>query len=97
MSALHVVHRELPQLHDAAMVVHFTGWIDASGAGAAALTAVDDECETKLLATFDGDAYIDYRARRPTMELREGVNTKLAWDDIQLRVGHDPNLSLIHI
>ena len=29
------------------------------------------------LATFDGDTFIDYRARRPTMELRDGVNTRL--------------------
>ncbi len=85
------LHQELPVLDQPVLVVHLTGWIDASGAGAAAVGAVDDECETKLLATFDGDAYIDYRARRPTMELRDGVNTKLVWDDIQLRVGHDSN------
>ncbi len=85
------LHQELPVLNEPVLVVHLTGWIDASGAGAAALTAIDDECDTKLLATFDGDAYIDYRARRPTMELRDGVNTRLVWDDIQLRVGHDPN------
>ena len=85
------LHQELPVLDQPVLVVHLTGWIDASGAGAAALTAVNDECETELLATFDGDTFIDYRARRPTMELRDGVNTKLVWDEIQLRVGHDPN------
>ena len=41
------------------------------------------------LATFDGDTFIDYRARRPTMELREGVNTRLVWADIELHVGRD--------
>lgn len=91
MSALHVVHRELPQLHDAAMVVHFTGWIDASGAGAAALSAVDRGLGgTQLVATFDDDRLIDYRARRPVMEIREGVNTKLVWSHIELRHGQDP-------
>ena len=85
------LHQELPVLDQPVLVVHLSGWIDASGAGASALTAINDECDTKLLATFDGDAYIDYRARRPTMELRDGVNTKLVWDEIQLRVGHDPN------
>jgi hypothetical protein len=83
------LHQELPALHRPVLVVHLTGWIDASGAGAAALAAVDAECKTSLLATFDGDAFIDYRARRPTMELRDGVNTNLTWDEIQLRVGHD--------
>ena len=85
------LHQELPVLDQPVLVVHLTGWIDASGAGAAALTAVNDECATNLLATFDGDAFIDYRARRPTMELRDGVNTKLVWDEIQLRVGRDPH------
>ena len=33
--------------------------------------------------------FIDYRARRPTMELRDGVNTKLDWPDIVLKVGRD--------
>ena len=73
------------------LAVHLSGWIDASGAGAAALAAIDDECSTTLLAKFDGDAFLDYRARRPTMELRDGVNTRLVWDDIELRVGHDSN------
>jgi len=85
------LHQDLPVLDQPVLVVHLTGWIDASGAGAAALTAIDDECQTELLATFDGDAFIDYRARRPTMELRDGVNTKMVWDDIQLRFGHDTN------
>jgi hypothetical protein len=41
------------------------------------------------LATFDGDAFIDYRARRPTMELRDGVNVRLVWSEIELGVGTD--------
>jgi hypothetical protein len=81
----------LPELDRPVLAVHLSGWIDASGAGAAALAAIGDECETKLLAKFDGDAFLDYRARRPTMELRDGVNTRLVWDDIELRVGHDSN------
>lgn len=85
------LHQELPKLDDPVLAVHLTGWIDASGAGAAAVAAIDEHCDTSLLATFDGDAFIDYRARRPTMELREGVNQQLVWDDIQLRVGRDPN------
>lgn len=85
------LHQELPELQQPVLAVHLTGWIDASGAGAAAVAAIDDHCSTSLLATFDGDAFIDYRARRPTMELRDGINTKLQWDDIQMRVGRDHN------
>ncbi|MEI8240050.1 MAG: PAC2 family protein [Actinomycetota bacterium] len=84
------LHRDVPTLDRPVLVVMLTGWVDASGAGAAAVAAVNAACNTELLATFDGDAFIDYRARRPTMELREGVNSRLEWGDIQLRVGADP-------
>ncbi|MBI4885027.1 MAG: PAC2 family protein [Actinobacteria bacterium] len=91
MKPRYELHADWPTLDKPVLVVHLTGWIDASGAGAAAVASVDTVCATTVLATFDGDAFIDYRARRPTMELREGVNTRLVWDDIELRVGHDGN------
>jgi len=36
---------------------------------------------------FDDDTYIDFRARRPLMELRDGVNTDLVWSTTELRAG----------
>lgn len=90
MSALHSLRGELPELQDAVLVLHFSGWIDASGAAAAAMAAIDRGLGgTRLLATFDSDRLIDYRARRPVMEIREGVNTNLTWDEIELRHGTD--------
>jgi hypothetical protein len=89
----------LPTLDRPVLVVHLNGWIDASGSAAAAMAALDTACDTKTLAVFDGDTFIDYRARRPTMELREGVNTRLVWSDIELKVGTDihghPVLTLV--
>lgn len=99
MNARYELHGELPSLDRPVLVVQLTGWIDASGAAAAAMAALDAACNTTTLATFDGDTFIDYRARRPTMELREGVNTRLVWSDIELKVGADaaghPVLTLI--
>ena len=89
MSAAYEVHGELPQLERPVLVVMLSGWIDASGAAAAAMTAIEDECESVPVATFDSDTFIDYRARRPVMELREGVNTRLVWSDIEMKVGTD--------
>ncbi len=91
MNPRYELHGDIPVLDRPVMVVHLHGWIDASGAAAAAMAALDSACDTKTLVTFDGDTFIDYRARRPTMELREGVNTKLAWSDIELKVGADSN------
>ena len=89
MTDPYVLHEPLPSLDSPVMVVMLTGWIDASGAAAAAMSTVQDEWAVRPLATFDGDTFIDYRARRPTMELREGVNVRLVWADIELHVGQD--------
>jgi len=89
MSDPFVLHEPLPVLDGPVMVVMLTGWIDASSAAAAAMATVQQEWAVRPLATFDGDTFIDYRARRPTMELREGVNVRLLWSDIELHVGRD--------
>ncbi|MEY2580968.1 MAG: hypothetical protein QOE09_817 [Ilumatobacteraceae bacterium] len=89
MTDPYTLHQTLPTLDHPVMVAMLTGWIDASGAAAAAMATVQEEWSVKPLATFDGDTFIDYRARRPTMELREGVNTRLIWADIELHFGRD--------
>lgn len=85
----YTLHGDLPELERPVLVVMLHGWIDASGAAAAAMAALEAGCNSAPLATFDADTFIDYRARRPVMELREGVNTALRWSDIQLQVGTD--------
>ena len=77
-------------LHEPVLIVMMTGWIDAAGAAAAAIEAVAKECETAPVARFDDDAFIDYRARRPTMELRDGVNSNLRWHHLELLAGRSP-------
>jgi hypothetical protein len=89
MTDAYRLHEPLPPLDRPVLVVMLTGWIDASSAAAAAMTTVQEEWSVRPLATFDGDTFIDYRARRPTMELRDGVNTRLLWADIELHVGRD--------
>lgn len=87
--AYSLVGNTAPELSAPTLVVMLTGWIDASGAAGAAMAALETECNTRTIAVFDGDTFIDYRARRPTMELRDGVNTRLAWPDIEVKHGHD--------
>jgi hypothetical protein len=52
-------------------------------------TVLEEEWSARPIATFDADTFIDYRARRPIMELRDGVNTNLAWPSIQLKAARD--------
>ena len=71
---------EVPALDEPVLVVMLTGWIDASGAAAAAMSGAGEGVRRRpSLVAFDDDTYIDYRARRPMLELRDGVNTRLVW------------------
>lgn len=79
----------LPDLDSSLLIVMLSGWIDASSAAAVAMELLISATNAKTLVTFDADAFIDYRARRPTMELRDGVNTKLIWSTPQLLLGYD--------
>lgn len=79
-----------PALHEPVLIVMLTGWIDAAGAGAAAADQLSRACESSPILSFDDDSYIDYRARRPTMELRDGLNTNLDWATIEMRAGRSP-------
>jgi len=99
MNQRYELHGPIPTLDRPILVVHLNGWIDASGAAAAAMNLLDTACAATTLATFDGDTFIDYRARRPTMELRDGLNTRIVWNDIELKLGADaeghPVLTLV--
>ena len=79
----------IPDLVDPVLVVVLSGWIDAGGAATAAVDAIADEADASPIAEFDDDVYIDFRARRPTMELRDGLNTVLVWERITLASGAD--------
>jgi hypothetical protein len=79
----------IPKLNEPTMVAVLNGWIDAGGAARAAAEAIEDDAAASPIAEFDDDVYIDYRARRPIMELREGLNSVLNWERITLTLGRD--------
>lgn len=81
----------LPPADRPLLVVMLTGWIDASNAAAAAMDVLIDKTAATTIVEFDTDTYIDYRARRPIMELRLGVNTRLNWVTPKLMLGRDRN------
>ena len=81
----------LPDLKEPILIVMLSGWIDASGAAASAMAHIINESAARSLIEFDADTFIDFRARRPFMELREGVNTRIAWNLPEMQVGTDNN------
>lgn len=78
-----------PDVTDPVLVIALEGWIDAGAGAAGAMAHLVQEMDTSLVATFDTEDLLDYRSRRPTMHLVEGVNTGLTWPSIELRQGVD--------
>jgi len=78
-----------PDLDQPALVLAPDGWIDAGLAGVGAMAALLEAVPTELVATFDSDEFIDYRARRPTSVMEDGVYQDLIWPRIELRSGRD--------
>ena len=78
-----------PDATDPVLVIALDGWIDAGAGAAAAMAHLIQEMDTTLVASFDTEALVDYRSRRPVMHLVEGVNTGLTWPSIEFRRGRD--------
>jgi proteasome assembly chaperone (PAC2) family protein len=78
-----------PTLDAPVLVVAFEGWIDAGFGAATAVATLLEITDSSLLATFDGEYFLDQRARRPMARIVDGVTTELRWPEIQLRHGTD--------
>lgn len=83
------LHGPLPRLDSPVLIVMLQGWIDAAGAANDAMSAIESQIDPLPLATFDPDVFLDYRARRPTMEIRDGRNNSIDWPSIDLYAGKD--------
>ncbi|MEU4806013.1 PAC2 family protein [Actinosynnema sp. NPDC023587] len=61
------VDSDVPDLGGAVLLHHFDGFMDAGAAGSAVVDHLLESHENRVVARFDVDDLIDYRARRPTM------------------------------
>jgi hypothetical protein len=86
---------DLVELHDSpelvapVMLLALEGWIDAGGAAASAMATLLATTDPRPVATFDADRIIDHRARRPIMQLVNGLITGLSWPSTELMAGTD--------
>ncbi|HUS62661.1 MAG TPA: PAC2 family protein [Acidimicrobiales bacterium] len=78
---------ELTEWHS--FVVGIDPWIDAGHAAGSAIAELRGQFDMRLVAAWDSEALIDYRSRRPTMRIVDGVNTELRWPRIELLGGKD--------
>jgi hypothetical protein len=88
VAELYEIH-ESPDLADPVLVLALDGYIDAGFASANAVGTMLEGSGYITVATFDTDALLDYRSRRPTVHLANGVTTGLTWPTIELRAAAD--------
>jgi predicted ATP-grasp superfamily ATP-dependent carboligase len=75
-----------PAVERPVLVVCMEGWIDAGLAAGNALSHLIGSMPNELVATFDSDELIDFRARRPTLRIVNGVDKDLRWAEIRLHL-----------
>jgi hypothetical protein len=61
------VDSDVPDLTGAVLLHHFDGFMDAGSAGSTLVDHLLDTYEHRVIARFDVDDLLDYRARRPMM------------------------------
>jgi proteasome assembly chaperone (PAC2) family protein len=89
MSTAHYELHAQRELESPVLVLATESWLDAGFGAQGAIAAILEKTSTTVLATFTADEFLDFRARRPTARIRDGVLAGLNWPEIQLRVGQD--------
>jgi proteasome assembly chaperone (PAC2) family protein len=77
-------HTERPSLRRPVLLVALEGFVDAGAVASTAGMFLRHRWQSEVVATFDRDALIDFRARRPTVLVDSGRVRRLDWPDIEL-------------
>lgn len=88
MAELHEIV-DWPDVDEAVFVLGLEGWIDAGFAATAAAAHLQNATESTLVARFDTEILLDFRARRPVMHLVDGISEGITWPTVELRHGKD--------
>jgi hypothetical protein len=81
--SLYQLQEQIPMLTTPVLIAAFDGWIDAAGAATACANHIAEG--GRVVASFDVDSLNDYRARRPVLDVVDGVLARMQWPDIVLR------------
>ena len=88
MTEIFEVHRE-PVLREPLLVVSLEGWVDAGLGATTAIASLLDTGHTEPLVTFNGEHFLDQRARRPVARIVNGITTELTWPRTVVQQGSD--------
>ena len=83
------VDSDVPDLTGAVLLHHFDGFMDAGAAGSALVDHLLAVHEHRVVARFDVDDLIDYRARRPAMTYATDRWEDYAAPELVVRLLHD--------
>jgi proteasome assembly chaperone (PAC2) family protein len=82
------VHGE-PELNRPVLVVSLEGWVDAGLGATTAIASLLGQGESTAVITFNGEHFLDQRARRPVAHIINGVTSELTWPQTVVRHGQD--------
>jgi hypothetical protein len=68
-----------------ALITALDGWVDAGDAATTAAERIAAQGDGQVVAEFDVDAVLDYRARRPTLDVVEGRLEQVTWLSLNVR------------
>jgi proteasome assembly chaperone (PAC2) family protein len=83
MSGLLHWRREPPALRRPVLITALEGFVDAGAAAGTAAMFLSHRWQSEVVAEFDRDAFIDYRARRPTAVVDNGQLRRVDWPSIE--------------
>ncbi len=75
---------ELKELHRPVLILALDGWIDSSGIARSVKESLLSKAQSQTIVKFDTDKLLDHRARRPILNLNNGVVENLEWPSIEL-------------
>lgn len=83
------IDSDVPDLDGVVLLHHFDGFMDAGAAGAAVAAHLLEVFDHRVVARFDVDTLVDYRARRPTMVYDTDRWTDYAAPELAVHLLHD--------
>ena len=88
MTEIFEVHRE-PVVQEPLLVVSLEGWVDAGLGSTTAIASLLGNGQSEPVVTFNGEHFLDQRARRPVARIVNGVTRELTWPRTVVRQGTD--------
>jgi proteasome assembly chaperone (PAC2) family protein len=82
-----------PELRSPVLVSGIEGWVDAGAVGSGTAMHIGQQAE--VLVTFDIDQLLDYRSRRPILDVIDGAMKEMTWPELTIRWVRSPERDVL--